>query len=132
MISAFLDVEDETTNEEVAIRIIEALSSVRNGSNTYVAVSQQRLHHEDPWMTFAIGPFSTELKAAKAGEGMAPGAGRPGEGRWKVGLLLPTAAETWKFLSQAEKDEERFARVKGFKKDLDPEVWDEPEERTSW
>lgn len=135
VIAAMTDPEitDETTNEEVAIGIIEALSSVRDLTKTYVAVSQQRLHITDEWSTFAIGPFATEKQACNAGEGMAGRPGAQGYGHWKVGVLLPTAAQTWKVLTEAEKDKnDRFGWVKSTKKELDPDEWNEPEGRGSW
>lgn len=127
------EITDETTNEEIAIRIIEALSSVRDLTKTYVAVSQQRLNEMDPWSTFAIGPFSTENKAKLAGEGMAGRPGAPGYGHWKVAVLLPTAAQTWKVLTEIEDQKgDRFKWVAGVKKKLDASEWNKPEGRGSW
>lgn len=126
---------DEATNEEVALKIIETLTSVRDKRSLYVAVSQQRLHPEDKWSTFAIGPFSTELQAAKAGEGMAVRPGHAGEGKWKVGVMMPTAVSTWKTLQEADAQkvkEDRFHWVKEHAKTTTPEEWSEPEGRVSW
>lgn len=135
VIAAMTDPElpEDATNEDVATAIIVALSSVRDLSKRFVAVSQQRLHIEDEWSTFAVGPFNTEKQASGAGEGMSGRPGAQGYGHWKVGVLLPTAAQTWKVLTEIERDKnDRFGWAKKFTKDIPSEEWNEHEGRGSW
>lgn len=127
------ELSEDATNEEVAIAVITALSSVRDLTKRFLAVSQQRLHSTDDWSTFAVGPFTTENQAATAGEGMSGRPKQPGYGHWKVAVLVPSASESWKILTKEfEEKPDRFGWVGEYKRGLDPSKWTEHEGRGSW
>lgn len=83
------------TSRDVAKLVLEAAEEARQKSAKFAAVGQINLPGGE-LNHFVIGPFSTELQARKAGEGMAwDSKSGTGRGRFMVVQIVNKASEAW-------------------------------------
>lgn len=95
---------DGLTTRGVAKLVLEAAEAARDKGAKFLAVGQYSLP-DTPLNHVAIGPFSTELQARKAGEGLAwDSKSGTGNGRFMVVPVVAKALDAWNLIRPPAKD----------------------------
>lgn len=96
------------TARDVAKLVLEASEAAREKGAKFAAVGQYALP-DAPLNHIVIGPFSTELQARRAGEGLEHDPKtKTGNGRFMVIRIVNKAAEAWDAIRPADKPKDEW------------------------